>query len=336
MVRPPGCLSGAPGGRNAALIRLAAPAAVVRGGRFAELDRLTRLPEPTFDDVTLTDDKGKAHALHVTGLAGYPVHPVPEPRPVGVTFQLVPAPAREAAWMELRADNGSATRMVASPRGAVHVSDITPVSAAENDVEDLARWLIRIRLEGSPVGLWQRSIALARAAAIRESGELDAASELPDQLARLCAYLTGERPADDLPPAWSGMLSAAGRSDGLPCHVDIAAVFPTLYGVVIQLDSLISRPRGWKLYLRARPGWFIESEDGMQKWEAASVNAEDDLGGGYLSSLADTTGYTDYEEAALRFLPPLDPRARRLTLKFRAAGGQVAVAFDLPSDHRAL
>lgn len=304
--------------------------------RFAELDRQSRRVVPTFDDVTVTDDRGTTYALKVAGLSGYPVQPVPEPKPVGVTFGLQPAPRRDAAWIELRAQHGPATRMVASPRAAVHVSDITPAPAAENDLEDLARWLIGIRLEGSPVGLRQRSIALARAAAIRESGELDAASELPDQLARLCASLSGERPADDLPPAWSGMLSAAGRSDGLACHLDIGAALPPLYGVVIQLDSLVSRPGGWKLYLRARPGWFVESEDGMQKWDAASVNAEDDLGGGYVSSFAGgALSFTEDDEAALGFLPPLDPRARRLTLRFRAVGGQVAVAFDLPSEDRA-
>ena len=41
------------------------------------------------------------------------------------------------------------------------------VSAAENDLEDLARWLIGIRLEGSPVGLRQRSIALSRVSDLR-------------------------------------------------------------------------------------------------------------------------------------------------------------------------
>jgi hypothetical protein len=304
--------------------------------RLAELDRQTRQVVPAFDDVTVTDDRGTTYALKVAGMAGYPVPPGPEPRPVGVIFRLEPAPAREVAWIELRADNGSATRLVPSPRAAVHVSDVTPVSAAENDLEDLARWLIGTRLGGAEVGLRQRSIALARAAAIRESGELDAASELPDQLALLCAVLAGERRADDLPPAWSGMLSAAGRSHGPACYLDIAVALPPLYGVVVQVDSLVSRPGGWRLYLRARPGWFIYSEDEMQKWDPASVNAEDDLGGGYVSSFGGGTGYPDHEELALDFLPPLNPRARRLTLTFRAAEEQVAVAFDLPSDDRAL
>ena len=300
--------------------------------RLAEFDRQVRHRVPTFDDVTVTDDRGTTYALNVGGMQGRGGQPDAEPRPVRVRFWLEPAPALEAAWIELRAHNGPTTRLVPSPRAAVHVSDVNPVSAAENELADLARWLIGTRLAGSSVGLMQRSIALARAAAIQESGELDAASDLPDQLARLCAFLNGERPADDLPPAWSGMLSAANRSDGPACHLDLAAALPPLCGAMMQADSLVSWPGRWKLHLRARPAWFIYSEDGMQKWDRASVYAEDDLGGGYISSFGGSTGHPDHEELALDFLPPLDPRARRLTLTFRAAGEQVAVAFHLLSN----
>jgi hypothetical protein len=287
---------------------------------------------PTFDDVTVTDDRGTTYALKVRATEGRSGHPDEEPGPIRVIFRLEPPPAREATWIELRVHDGPTTRLVTSPRAAVHVSDVAPVSAAEKELADLARGLIGASLAGSPAGLRERSMALARAAAIRESGELDAASELPGQLARLCASLAGERPVDDLPPGWSGMLSAAGRSDGPACHLDIAAALPPIHGVVVQVDSLVSRPGGWKLYLRARPEWFIHSEDQMRKWELASVHAEDDLGGGYVSSFGGSTGHPGHEELALNFLPPLDPRARRLTLTFRAAGEQAAVAFDLPPD----
>jgi hypothetical protein len=302
--------------------------------RLAEIERWTR-QIAAFGDVTVTDNRGIAYALKVGAMGGHGGQPDEEPRPIGVHFRLNPPPARETAWVELRGHDGPAARLVPSPRPAVHVSQVTPVSAAANDLEDLARRLIGTRLAGSSAGLRERSIALARAAAIREAGELGATSELPDQLARLCASLAGERPADGLSPAWSGMLSAANRSDGPACHLNIAAALPPLYGVAIQLDSLVSRPGGWKLYLRARPGWFIYSEDGMQKWDPASVNAEDDLGGGYVSSFGGSTGDSDHEELALRFLPRLNPLARRLTLRFRAAGEQVTAAFDLPSDDRA-
>ncbi|HTS99983.1 MAG TPA: hypothetical protein VMI33_25565 [Streptosporangiaceae bacterium] len=306
-----------------------------RKERLAELGRPVWPRVPTFDDVTVTDDRGTTYALKVRETEGRSGQPDEEPEPIRVIFRLEPAPAPEAAWIELRAQDGPTTRLVTSPRAAVHVSDVTPVSAAEKDLEDLARGLIGTRLAGSPVGLRQRSIALARAAAIRESGELDAASELPGQLDRLCAWLTGERPVDDLPPGWSGMLSAANRSDGPARHLDIAAALPPIHGVVLQVDSLVSQPGSWKLSLRARPGWFIHSEDRMQKWNPASVHAEDDLGGGYISSFGGSTGHPGLEELALNFLPPLDPRACRLTLTFRAAGEQVAVAFDLPPNGQA-
>jgi len=298
--------------------------------RLAETERQTRRIA-AFDDVIVTDSRGTGYALKVAGMEGHGGQADAEPRPLGVHFRLTPPPAREADWFELRGHNGSTVRLVPSPRATVHVSHLAPVSAATNDLEDLARRLIGASLAGSSAGLRERSIALARAAAIRESGELDATSELPDQLARLCASLTGERPADDLPPAWSGMLSAANRSDGPAVHLDLAAALPPLYGVAIQLDSLVSRPGGWKLYLRARPAWFIYSEDGTQKWDPASVSAEDDLGGRYVSSFGGSTRQNDLEELALQFLPRLNPLAHRLTLRFRAAGEQVTVAFDLPA-----
>lgn len=258
--------------------------------RLAEPGRQVWREVPAFGDVTVTDDRDRTYALKVRETGGHSGQPDEEPEPVRVIFRLEPAPAREAAWIELRAHDGPTTRLVTSPRAAVHVSDVTPVSAAEKDLEDLAR---------------------------------------------LCASLTGERPVDDLPPAWSGMLSAANRSDGPACHLDIAAALPPIHAVVVQVDSLVSRPGGWKLYLRARPGWFIYSEDRMLKWDSASVHAEDDLGGGYISSFGGSTGHPGHEELALDFLPPLDPRARRLTLTFRAAGEQVAVAFDLPPNGQA-
>lgn len=305
--------------------------------RLAESERRTRQIHrwaTAFDDVTVADNRGTAYALKVGEMDGDGGQPDAEPRTIRVRFWLEPPPARDAAWVELRGHAGSAGRLVSSPRPAVQVSHVTPVSAAANDVEDLARQLIGTRLAGYSAGLRDRSIALARAAAIGESGELDATSGLPDQLARLCASLAGERPADDLPPAWSRMLGAADRSDGLACHLDIAAALPPLYGVAIQVDSLVSRPDGWKLYLRARPGWFVFSEDRMHKWDPASVNAEDDLGGGYLSSFGGSTGHPDHEQLTLGFLPALDPRARRLTLRFRAASEQVTVAFDLRSGNQ--
>jgi hypothetical protein len=55
-----------------------------------------------------------------------------------------------------------------------------------------------------------------------------------------------------------------------------------------------------------------------------SVQAEDDLGGMYLSNFGGSTG-GDYDELILRFLPRLDPLAGALKLTFTGTGEQVAV-----------
>lgn len=341
-VLSPGLLVVGPGraALDASLVPAAAPAPPRRRpmslmGRAAAFARRREMKVPEFDDVAVTDDRGAPYDLRLSGLAGYnPVQPGSEP--VQVLFRLEPAPARETVWIELRVQAGSATRLVSSPRAAVHVGDVTPVSAAEMELAELARWLIQLKLAGMSERLHTHcATALARAAEIGESGELDAASELPDQLARLCAALAGEHPADDLPPAWSGMLGAANRSDGPGHHLDLAAVLAPLCGVVVHVDSLVSGPGEWMLHLRATPRWFTYSEDRQRKWTPVSAYAEDDLGGGYVSGFGGGTEDSEHAEIALRFLPRLDPLARRLTLTFRGAGEQVAVVLDLPAAGRA-
>jgi hypothetical protein len=66
------------------------------------------------------------------------------------------------------------------------------------------------------------SAALARAAEIQKSGGFGTIGDLPGQLARLCAVLTGpgDLPgqADGLPFGWSSVIDGAGRTDGAERH----------------------------------------------------------------------------------------------------------------------
>jgi hypothetical protein len=57
-----------------------------------------------------------------------------------------------------------------------------------------------------------------------------------------------------------------------------------------------------------------------------SVNAEDDLGGIYLSQYDGG----DHKELTLRFLPRLNPLARALTLTFTDEAEQVTIELRLP------
>jgi hypothetical protein len=217
----------------------------------------------------------------------------------------------------------------------VRIGQLTPVavSPAERELSDQAFGLLELHLSSTEVAediLRQRcSAALARIAEIQRSGELDPASELPDQLRQLCVVLTEHRPADGLPRNWSGMLDAAQRADGPRRHLDICAALPPIDGLAVQVDILISMSDGWRLYLRTTPGWWNYSEDSLRKWNPVSVHAEDDRAGTYLSTFDGSTGHRGNEELALRFLPRLDPLARALKLTCRGASEEVVVDLGL-------
>ncbi|MGE5289705.1 MAG: hypothetical protein ACM3ML_21435 [Micromonosporaceae bacterium] len=323
-----------------ALRALALPRrARVPGARFVTAllaRRPARYRAPRFDDVAVTDDRGTRYTLSVRMMGGAFRRSGEAMGPMSLGFELDPVPGREVGWLELRSQDGSATRLLPSARPAVRVSQVARAAGnrAERALSEQALSLIELKLaapgEAAQDILSEHcSEALARAAEIQRSGELDAASELPDRLARLCASLTGQHPDGSLPSGWSGMLGAARRTDGPRLHLDIAAVLPPVDGIAAQLDSLFSLPGRWQVYLRARPGWWTYSEDHRRRWTPVSVHAEDDLGGMYVSASGGSTHHGDYEELALRFLPRLDPLARSLKLTFRGASEEVAVDLDL-------
>jgi hypothetical protein len=302
--------------------------------RLEEARRIARRKPPRFDDLIVTDDRGRRYGLRLESMSDHRNQRGAAAVPSPVQIRVEPAPPPGAVWIELRHPSGSAARLLPSPRAAVQVSQATPLpaAAAETDLDELARWLIETKLASPSTDLTRQcSIALTRAAAIQDDAKLDASSQLPGQLAELCAALTGERPAAGLPAAWSGMLSAANLTDGPQHHLDIRSAPPALDGVVTRLDSLFSGPDTWQLMLRAAPGWFAYSEDGRHKWTPVRIYAEDDLGGQYATRFGGSSGRGGHEEVTLIFLPRLDPLARMLKLTLRGGGQQVAVAFDLPA-----
>lgn len=230
------------------------------------------------------------------------------------------------------------SRLQPSARPAVRVGQLgpTPGGPSERELSGLALSLIELHLAGvgqdaetSDIFSQRCSAALARTTQIEQSGDLGSAIELPGQIARLCAVLTGHQPASDLARDWSGVLDAAHRTDGPAHHVDIAADLPPVEGTAVHLDSLSSESGTWRVYLRARPGWWKRSADQHRKWAAMSVHATDNRGGLYLSSFGGSTGYGDYEELALRFRPRLDPLAQNLQLTFAGTTKQIAVNLQL-------
>lgn len=290
------------------------------------------------DDVTIVDDREATYAFRPEGMSGR--HgPSGEPAgPMSVSLRLDPVPGREVGWLELRNRDGATTRLLPSARPAVRVGrpTWTAMSPAERELLDQALRLIELQLTSAgevadDILRQCCSAALARTAQIQRSGELDPASQLPDQLRQLCAVLAEHRPPGRLPASWSHMLDAAQRADGPRHHFDIGAALPAIEGVAVQVDSLISRPGSWQLYLRATPEWRNYSEDGRRRWSPLSVHAEDDRGGTYVHNLGGSTGHRDHEELTLQFLPRLDPLAHTLTLTFRGTGEEVPVDLLLES-----
>jgi hypothetical protein len=297
--------------------------------------RMSPWRPPRLDDIIVSDDRGARYALRLAGMSDHRSASGAAAAPSPVSVRVEPAPEPGAAWLELRHPSGSSTRLLPSPQAALRVSEATaaPASAAESELDELARWLIATKLASPSDDLARESSrVLARAAEMREAGQLNASSELPGKLARLLAALNGEQPAADLPLAWSRMLGAANRADGPRHHVDIRSTVPALGGVVTRLDALVSGTETWRLFLQAVPGWFVHAADVRTKWTPVSIFAEDDLGGGYVSQFGGSSRSGDRaEEVILTFLPRLDPLSRRLKLTLRGGGQEVVAVVDLPA-----
>ena len=126
------------------------------------------------------------------------------------------------------------------------------------------------------------------------------------------------------------MPGAALRADGPRLCRDIGVALPAIDGVSIHLDSLISLPGSWQLYLRARPRWPNHSRAGQRENEPVSVHAEDDYGGSYLGSYARNTGLRSEEK---RPEERVMDRERALQFAGTAGPGRCAFPGRTPGDN---
>jgi hypothetical protein len=217
-------------------------------------------------DVAVVDDRGATYALSVRELSG--AH---GPFPRHIRFRVDPAPGRWIEWIELRGQNGTAARLPPSPRAAVRIGPLTPVTVTP---------------------------------------------------------LTRQRPGDGS-PSRDAMPDGADRTDGPRHHLDLGITLPSIDGITLQLDSLISAPSGWSLFLRASPRWFRYRDDRRYKWSPVAISAEDDRGCRYQPTFGGSAGRHGQEELSLQFSPPLDPLARRLRLTCTGSAEQVTLDLDL-------
>jgi len=305
------------------------PPPISSSARAARGEAIRDLAGAIIAAVVLTDDQETTYVLHVEDM-----DLSQERGPVSLRLGVDPVPARERGWLELRGHDGSAARLVPSAHAYTRVSRLSPAPDGPEAwvLSQQALGLIGLRLTGAGQDEVERqcSAALARAAEIQQAGGPGAAGGLPGQLARLCAVLTGHGPADGLPRGWSGMIDAADRGDGASRHLDLFVALPQVDDTVVRVDSLISEPETWRVYLRAEPCWWSHSPDMQRMGPAMSVAAEDDLGGMYVSQYYGGRSRGDHEELTMRFHPRLNPLARSLMLTFSHAGEQVTLELQLP------
>jgi hypothetical protein len=314
-----------PSGQNHDLLAVP-PGPISSNDRYAQGRAQGAVAEGIIAAVALTDDQGTTYALHVQETKYDPNPRLSQERGlVSLRLRVDPVPARERGWLELRGQDGLAARLMPSPHLQARVSRLAPVpgSPAARQLSQQALELISQQFAGADQDEMERycSAALARAAEIQQSGGPGATGDLPGQLARLCAVLAGHGPVSKLPRKWSSMIDAGARADGASQHLDLSVAFPRVDGTVVRIDSLVSGPGVWRMYMRAEPGWWTRSGQPVM-----SVGAEDDLGGIYLSQYDGG----DRKELTLRFLPRLNPLARALTLTFTDEAEQVTIELRLP------
>jgi hypothetical protein len=135
------------------------------------------------------------------------------------------------------------------------------------------------------------------------------------------------------------MPGAVPRVGGPRFYRDIGVALPAVDGVSIRLDTLISLPGSWLLYLCARPQWWDYGPAGRLSEDPFSVRGEDDRGGSYVGSYARNTVVVTPEESArescgrvelaLEFLPGLDPLARAVKLTFQGADEEITADLEI-------
>jgi hypothetical protein len=125
------------------------------------------------------------------------------------------------------------------------------------------------------------------------------------------------------------MPDAADRTDGARHHLDLGITLPPIDGITLRLDSLVSAPNGWSLFLRANPRWWRYRDDRRRKSSPVGIGAEDDRGCSYLPSFGGSAGRDGHQELSLRFSPRLDPLARHLRLTCTGSAEQIAIDLDL-------
>ena len=151
-------------------------------------------PLPEFADVIVSDDREMRYSITIEGMSG-PAYGRGATGAATLSLRVRPAPAAGCGWLDLRGRDGSACRLLPSPRSAVRTGAVTAAAAtaAERELIQLALWVVQLEFDGASATArtGRCSTILAKVARLRDAGGLDPASELPGVIEKLCNVVTG-------------------------------------------------------------------------------------------------------------------------------------------------
>ena len=160
-------------------------------------------------DVTVVDDRGATYALRVRAAAG-----ARGPSPKSIRFRVDPTPARGIEWLELRGQNGTAARLLPSPRAAVRIGPLTPVtgtSATGRRPDDDSRaGTPRLMRSTAPTGPGATSTLGSRCRPSRASPSSSTASSRRRAAGRCSCARVPDGGATETTGARSGARSSSG------------------------------------------------------------------------------------------------------------------------------
>jgi hypothetical protein len=299
-----------------------------------------------FDPLTATDDRGTSYQVTIRDI-GSPV--------LGWTLMLLPDPPHDPQWLDLATTvgGGPAARIILPAAGQARPPAATGVTASqtasspgEHLLSTIAArllaavpplphdpWLYRTAPRPGPLSGITDGLGDV-IAALQECGALTPYSQVPGQLATLCARLnvTGHGittpPGRDLPGPWLSVLTqyqhretgAAPVRDGCAAA---AAVLPELDGIQLTIFGLHNCQDSTIMHMHASgPAChLIYAPDESYSWPPVWIC--DSSGRWHVTRTSGRSGINDEIALRMEIVPPLSHATTSITMQ---ATGQAAQA----------
>lgn len=223
-------------------------------------------------------------------------------------------------------------------RPAVHV----PVTLEELPVESPAEQHLRMAVAAAVAGRgWFHNMAdnlEATYEAFFAAGVMDAESPTLAELRAVAATFPlrpdQPPPRPGLPDPWRSLAVRRDAGPGPEGSAAIGVVTPPIGGVTVRMDGLVTRTEGFEVRVTTSPAVDITHANEMDPAPRPEIVwwAHDNLDGHYIGGMGNvwSAGH-GVGTGAIRYRPPLNPRARTLTLTPTGRTSRAVVILnDLP------